>query len=176
VPNLWAALVPLGGSVPARGWASVYLLVVMRFMPDTWTVTDHLVLDAIIRWRDAHPHDPGPTYQVIAEEAGFDLYAVTLSVAHLEVRQFLAVQPDGFTGNWQIIALAPGARSAVGRPPTAQLYACRLMRAFEQAADEAPEGSRERSNLQAAAQSVSSLGRAVLVDIAAKVIGNTVAA
>src|SRR6266571_1067132 len=92
--NLSAALVRSVGTIPRLRLALWFLLVMIRFMPDTWTVTDHLVLVAIIRWWDAHPLDHGPTYQVIADDAGFDLDTVTRSVAHLEVRQFVTVLPD----------------------------------------------------------------------------------
>ena len=143
-------------------------------MEDTWASRDLPVLDAIVRWKDAHPIEPGPSYQVLVDESGMDLDTVTRSVASLEGSfvEVHKVMARGFTGQWRVTSIDPRARQIVGQWPSAEAYTDRLIHVLEQSAEAEPEGSAARSKLRATASAITNLGRDVMVEVTAKVIGN----
>jgi hypothetical protein len=140
------------------------------------TVRDRVVLDAIVRCWDAQPEGPGPTYRALADTVTLDIVTVADSVARLAAREFIAVHVDGPVYSWQIRAIAPDARSMLRQLPAEELYAYRLMRALEHAADHAAEDSPQRLRLQQTAHMMSNLGRDTLVEICAHALGNATAA
>lgn len=146
----------------------------MSIMEDTWASRDLSVLDVIVTWKDAHPLEPGPSYQVIVDESGLDLDTVTRSVASLE-GSFVEVQKmmsGGITAHWRITSIDPRARQVIGQWPSAEAYSDRLIQVLDQAAEAEPEGSATRSKLRAAASSITNLGHDVLVEVTAKVISS----
>lgn len=130
------------------------------------------VLDAIVRYFDESddPFEPYiPNVDTFAKITGMDPGQVGRAVRALSPRFIETVDAtrDDLL-DVSIMGVTDEARWAVGQWPTPETVADRIVAALLEAADREPD-ERKRTKLRAAAETLGSLGRDLLINVAANV-------
>jgi hypothetical protein len=137
-------------------------------MESTWEQRDLRVLDAIVRYFDEEDSAVIPDVATFAEITGMDPGQVGRAVLALSPR-FIKTGPGlGGLTEVPIIGVTDEARQVVGQWPTPEAVADRIVRALQEAAEREPD-ERKRSKLRAAAETLGSFGRDLLINVAANV-------
>jgi hypothetical protein len=137
-------------------------------MESTWETRDLPVLDAIVRYFDEHDGPEVPDVETFAKLTGMDPGQVARAVRALSPR-FLNTQATfGGLMHVAIIGVTDEAREKVGQWPTPEAVADRIVAALLEAADREPD-ERRRTKLRAAAETLGSFGRDLLINVAANV-------
>jgi hypothetical protein len=131
----------------------------------TWERRDLPVLEAVVKLFDERPEVIWVSVKGIADEIGMDTMDVyraakALSPRYLEFTEMLADLPDPH----RISHPTEDARRAVGQWPSPDVWADRIIRGLQEAAEREPDPAR-RSRLRATAEGLASFGRDVLVGV-----------
>ena len=139
-------------------------------MESTWETRELPVLEAVVRYFDENSGVLLPQISDLAEITGRDPIEVyraakALSPTYLRLSEVMSgADPNPHT----VIAITDEARRAVGQWPSAEAVADRIVAALMEAADREPD-ERKRTKLRAAAETLGSFGRDLLVNAAANV-------
>jgi hypothetical protein len=137
-------------------------------MESTWETRDLPVLDAVVRYFDEHDGPEIPDVGTFAKLTGMEPDQVARAVRALSPR-FLRIQMTmGGIMHAAIMGVTDDARLAVGQWPTPESVADRIVAALLEAADREPD-ERKRTKLRAAAETLGSFGRDLLINVAANV-------
>jgi hypothetical protein len=140
-------------------------------MESTWETRDLPVLDAIVRHFD-ESDDPFeaqiPNVEMFAKLTGMDPGQVGRAVRALSPRFIETLDTRDGLLDVSIMGVTDEAREAVGQWPTAEAIADRIVAGLLEAADREPD-ERKRTKLRAAADTLGSFGRDLLVSVAANV-------
>ena len=137
-------------------------------MESTWEPRDLPVLDAIVRYFDEHDGPEIPDVETFAKITGIDPGQVGRAVRALSPR-FIKTGPGmGGLTEVSIMGITDEAREKVGQWPTPEAVADRIVAALQEAADREPDQGK-RTKLRAAAETLGSFGRDLLVNVAANV-------
>jgi hypothetical protein len=138
-------------------------------MESTWESRDLPVLDVVVRYFDEHAQGAMLSCKQVADLAGrepTDVYRA------LKVLQPTYVRLVEGLGHGPLASSVRGvtddARRVAGQWPSAETVADRIVVALMEAAEREPD-ERKRTKLRAAAETLGSLGRDVLVTVAANV-------
>ena len=137
-------------------------------MESTWEPRDLPVLDAIVRYFDEQDSAEIPDAGTFARITGMDPGQVGRAVRALSPR-FVKTGPGlGGLTEVPIMGVTDEARQAVGQWPTPEAVADRIVAALQEAAEREPDQGK-RTKLRAAAETLGSFGRDLLVNVAANV-------
>lgn len=140
-------------------------------MESTWETRDLPVLDAIVRHFD-ESDDPFeaqiPNVEMFAKLTGMDPGQVGRAVRALSPRFIETLDTRDGLLDVSTMGVTDEAREAVGQWPTAEAIADRIVAGLLEAADREPD-ERKQTKLRAAADTLGSFGRDLLVSVAANV-------
>jgi hypothetical protein len=137
-------------------------------MESTWETRDLPVLDAIVRYFDQHDGPEIPDVETFAKRTEIDPGQVGRAVRALSPR-FIKTGPGlGGLTEVPIMGITDEARQVVGQWPTPEAVADRIVTALLEAAEREPD-ERKRTKLRAAAETLGSFGRDLLINVAANV-------
>jgi hypothetical protein len=137
-------------------------------MESTWERRDLPVLDAVVHYFDEEDSAVIPDVGTFARITGMDAGQVGRAVRALSPR-FVKTGPTmGDLTDVPIMGITDEARQAVGQWPTPESVADRIVAALLEAADQEPD-ERKRTKLRAAAETLGSFGRDLLINVAANV-------
>ncbi len=137
-------------------------------MDSTWETRDRPVLDAIVRYYDEDDSAEIPDVETFAKITGMDPGQVGRAVRALSPR-FIKTGPTmGGLTEVPIMGVTDEARQVVGQWPSPESVADRIVAALLEAADRDPD-ERKRTKLRAAAETLGSFGRDLLINVAANV-------
>jgi hypothetical protein len=134
----------------------------------TWENRDLPVLDAIVRYFDEEDSAQIPDAKTFANITGMDPGQVGRAVRALSPRFIKTGPAMGDLTNVPIMGITDGARQVVGQWPVPEAVADRIVAALLEAAEREPD-ERKRTKLRAAADTLGSFGRDLLVNVAANV-------
>ena len=137
-------------------------------MESTWERRDLPVLEAIVRYFDEHDGPEIPDVETFVKLTGMDPGQVARAVRALSPRFIKTGAALGGLMDVAIMGVTDEARQAVGQWPTPESVADRIVAALLEAADEEPD-ERKRTKLRAAAETLGSFGRDLLINVAANV-------
>ena len=137
-------------------------------MESTWERRDLPVLDAIVRYFDEHDGPEVPDVETYARPTGMEPGQVARAVRALSPRFIKTQATYGGPMNVAIVGITDEAREKVGQWPTPESVADRIVAALLEAAEQEPD-ERKRTKLRAAAETLGSFGRDLLVNVAANV-------
>jgi hypothetical protein len=134
-------------------------------MEPTWGSRDLPVLNAIVQHFDEHGPDIA-TVKHFAEVTGLEAKEVyravmALSPTYLE----LSITMGGEEGA-AVQGVTDEARRAVGQWPSPDVWADRIVKAYQQAAEQEPDENK-RGRLRATAEALGGFGRDLLVEVLA---------
>lgn len=143
-------------------------------MESTWERRDLPILEAVVRLFDERPDVVSVTIKGIADLTGMqpiEVYAAAkaLSPTYLTLQEMMA-PPE----HHRIRGVTDSARRAVGQWPSPEAVADRIVAALLEAADQEPD-ERKRTKLRAAAETLGSFGRDLLINVAANVATKPIA-
>jgi hypothetical protein len=137
-------------------------------MESTWTTRDQPVLDAIVRYFDEHDGPEIPDVETFAKLTRMGPGQVARAVRALSPRFIKTQATYGGPMNVAIVGITDEAREKVGQWPTPESVADRIVAALLEAAEQEPD-ERKRTKLRAAAETLGSFGRDLLINVAANV-------
>jgi hypothetical protein len=128
------------------------------------------VLDAIVRYYDESddPYAQILDVKMVAKITGMDPSLVGRAVRALSPRFIRVEETMGGIMDASIVDVTDDARLAVGQWPSPESVADRIVAELVEAADREPD-ERKRTKLRAAAETLGSLGRDLLINVAANV-------
>jgi hypothetical protein len=135
-------------------------------MDSTWEQRDLPVLEAIVRYFDENPMQPGPTVGDIAQRTGRDPQEVfraikSLDGTYLELRMYMA---GGRVTPHRVLRVTDQARRAVGQWPSPEAWVERLVQALHEAAEREPDPEK-KGRLRAVAEGLGGFARDVAVGV-----------
>jgi hypothetical protein len=139
-------------------------------MEDTWTNRDLPVLEAIVRLLDQG--NWAVSVREVASDTSLDPADVDRAITALQglyVVDYDQFATGGDPNPWEVRQVTAEARRVVGQWPTPESLVDRLAEAFGKAAEDEPDAERKGRFRQVAAF-LSSTGREVATEVAAKVI------
>jgi hypothetical protein len=136
----------------------------------TWENRDLPVLDAIVRYYDEseNPYARILDVEMLAKITGMDPGQVGRAVRALRPRFIRIEETMGGIMDAAIMGITDEAREKVGQWPTAEAVADRIVTELVKAAEQEPD-ERKRTKLRAAAETLGSFGRDLLISVAANV-------
>ncbi len=134
-------------------------------MESTWEPRDLPVLDAIVQHFEEYGSDL-PTVKQFAEATGLKVREVYRAVMALSPTYLELSRSMGGEAETAIQGVTDEARRAVGQWPSPDVWADRIAKAYQQAAEQEPDENK-RGRLRAAAEAIGGFGRDVLVDVLA---------
>jgi hypothetical protein len=137
-------------------------------MESTWEPRDLPVLDAIVRYFDERDAADIPDVETFAKITGMDPDQVARAVRALSPRFIKTQAALGGLMDVAIMGITDEAREKVGQWPTPEAVADRIVTALLEAADREPDEGK-RTKLRAAAETLGSFGRDLLINVAANV-------
>jgi hypothetical protein len=137
-------------------------------MESTWERRDLPVLDAAVRYFDEEDSAVIPDVGTFARITGMDAGQVGRAVRALSPRFIKTQAALGGLMDVAVMGVTDEARQAVGQWPTPESVADRIVAALLEAADQEPD-ERKRTKLRAAAETLGSFGRDLLINVAANV-------
>jgi hypothetical protein len=143
-------------------------------MESTWETRDLPVLDAVVRYFDEHDGSEIPDVKIFAKLTGMDPSQVVRAVRALSPRFIKTQGTLGGIMHVAIIGITDEARERVGQWPTPEAVADRIVAALLEAAEREPDEGK-RSGLRAAAETLGSFGRDLLINVAANVATKPIA-
>jgi hypothetical protein len=135
-------------------------------MDSTWEQRDLPVLEAIVRYFDENPMEPGPTVGDIAQRTGRDPQEIfravkSLDETYLELRVYMA---GGRVTPHRVLRVTDQARRAVGQWPSGDVWVDRLAAALREAAEQEPDPEK-KTRLRAMAEGLGGFARDVAVGV-----------
>jgi hypothetical protein len=132
-------------------------------MHETWFSRDLPVLEAVVRRRDANPHEL-TDYHHLAEETGLPAEDVARALAALD-GEYLEAEAE------HVKTVYSSARRAVGAWPTPENFTERLLVELRAQAAAEPDPTR-RGRLQRLADAAQEVGVKVIAEVVAKLASN----
>jgi hypothetical protein len=137
-------------------------------MESTWETRGLPVLDAIVRYYDEDDSAEIPDVETFAKITEMDAGQVDRAVRALSPRFIKTEGTFGGLMNVSVVGITDEAREKVGQWPTADAFADQIVAALLEAAEDEPD-ERKRTKLRAAAETLGSFGRDLLISVAANV-------
>ncbi len=138
-------------------------------MHDTWFSRDLPVLEAVVRRRDANPHEL-TNYRGLAQDTGLPEEDVARALAALD-GEYLDAEGSGVHSAEYVKTVYSSARRAVGAWPTPENFTERLLAELKAEAAAEPDPAR-RGRLQRLADAGQEVGVKVIAEVVAKLAGN----
>jgi hypothetical protein len=142
-------------------------------MESTWEPQDLPVLDAVVRYFDEEPAQPGPRVADIAKDTGFEVEDAyrALKALHPTYVQLQGALGKGLGGSL-VRGITDEARQAIGQWPTAETFVDRLADALLKAAEQEPDPVK-KSRLRSTAEALGGAVREVAIQAAGSFLGTT---
>jgi hypothetical protein len=139
-------------------------------MESTWETRDLPVLEVVVRYFDENAGMLYPQVHDLVEITGQEPMEVYRALKALEPDyvRLQEVMSGGDPNPHTVRAITSEARRAVGQWPTPEGLADRIVAALLEAAEREPD-EKKRTKLRAAAETLGSFGRDLLINVAANV-------
>jgi hypothetical protein len=135
-------------------------------MESTWEPRDLPVLDAVVHYFEEHGGSLRPHVADIADLTGISAEQVARAAQALDPAYLKLQMMGGGPGRYIILGITDEARRAVGQWPSPEAVADRIVAELLEAANQEPDEGK-RTKLRAAAETLGSFGRDLLVNVAA---------